>query len=422
MNLSLATAHRRLPFRLPARGQAAERAPGGGSPLMLAQLVTERRSENNFDLLRLVGAILVLFSHSFDLLYQREPLTRGYTWGDVGVIIFFSISGFLVCRSWDYDARLGGFAAKRALRLLPGLLVALLVTALVLGPIVTANPLSEYFGDPLTKAYILNNATLQSDYTLPGVFVHNVYPIAVNGSLWTLPLEAKAYLLLAVVGVIGLKLRARFLIVPAAAYAVIAMFTSGRTWLPGSAHYATFLTSFQMPPAVVATAAFRASEFILYCAPMAAFGIGSALYVLRRFVPIHWLLALLVFIALCLTVGLGSGYASEYALALTLPYLVLCLAYRTHSFVRLPRWWGDYSYGIYVYAFPIQQTISQLLAPMSGYALFGIALVPTVAASVLSWHFVEKRMLSFKRAFGGSTADVSVPRAGVASGSVGGGG
>jgi peptidoglycan/LPS O-acetylase OafA/YrhL len=421
MNLSLATAHRRLPFRLPARGQAAERAPGGGSPLMLAQLVTERRSENNFDLLRLIGALLVLFSHSFDLLYQREPLTRGFTWGDVGVIIFFSISGFLVCRSWDYDSRLGAFAAKRALRLLPGLLVALLVTALVLGPIVTANPLGEYFGDPLTKAYILNNATLQSDYTLPGVFVHNVYPIAVNGSLWTLPLEAKAYLLLAVIGVIGLKLRARFLIVPAAAYAVIAMFTSGRTWLPGSAHYATFLTNFQMPSAVVATASARASQFIPYCVPMAAFGIGSALYVLRRFVPIRWSLALVVFIALALSVALGSGYASEYALALTLPYLVLCLAYRTHSYVRLPRRWGDYSYGIYVYAFPVQQTISQLLAPMSGWALFAISLVPTVAASVLSWHFVEKRMLSFKRAVGGSTADVSVPRKGVASGSAGAG-
>jgi peptidoglycan/LPS O-acetylase OafA/YrhL len=56
---------------------------------------------------------------------------------------------------------------------------------------------------------------------------------------------------------------------------------------------------------------------------------------------------------------------------------------------------------------------------MSGWALFAISLVPTVAASVLSWHFVEKRMLSFKRAVGGSTADVAVPREGVASGSAG---
>ena len=78
------------------------------------------------------------------------------------------------------------------------------------------------------------------------------------------------------------------------------------------------------------------------------------------------------------------------------------------------RWVGrrhDYSFGIYIYAFPIQQTISQQLAPMSGYVLFALALIPTVAIAVLSWHFVEKRMLSFKRAVGGSTADVSVAQA-----------
>jgi peptidoglycan/LPS O-acetylase OafA/YrhL len=274
---------------------------------------------------------------------------------------------------------------------------------------VTVNPLGEYFGDPLTKSYILSNATLQTDYFLPGVFVHNVYPAVVNGSLWTLPLEAKAYLLLAVIGVIGLKLRARFLIVPAAAYAAVAMFSSGRTWLPGAAHYATFLTNIQMPSSVVATVASGSSDVTPWCVPMAAFGIGAALYVLRRFIPIRWSLAALAFTALVVTVALGSGYASEYALAFAIPYLVLCLAYRTHSFVHLPEWWGDYSYGIYVYAFPIQQTVSQLLAPMSGWALFAIALVPTTVAGAMSWHFVEKRFLGLKRTFGGSTADVAVP-------------
>jgi peptidoglycan/LPS O-acetylase OafA/YrhL len=410
MNLSLTVGQRRLPLRLRMPGRTEAPTTSDGSSLMLVQLVSERRSENNFDLLRLIGALMVLFAHSFDLLGQTEPLTRDYSWGDVGVIIFFSISGFLICRSWDYDPRLSAFAAKRVLRLLPGLVVALLLTTLILGPLVTVDPLGEYFGDPLTKSYILNNATLQTQYALPGVFAHNVYPIAVNGSLWTLPLEAKAYLLLAVIGLVGFKLRARFLIVPAAAYAAIAMFSSGRTWLPGAAHYATFLTNFQMPSAVVASVASGSSAVTPWCVPMAAFGIGAALYVLRRFVPILWPLAMLVFAALVVTVVLGSGFASEYALAFTIPYLVLCLAYRTHSFVHLPPWWGDYSYGIYVYAFPIQQTISLLLAPISGWILFAIALVPTVVAGALSWHLVERRLLSFKRAVGGSTADVAVPR------------
>ena len=75
---------------------------------MLGRLSAERRQENNFDLLRLFAALLVLFAHSFDLTHGFEPVVHA-SWGDVGVIIFFSISGFLVSRSWDYRPRLGAF-------------------------------------------------------------------------------------------------------------------------------------------------------------------------------------------------------------------------------------------------------------------------------------------------------------------------
>ena len=127
------------------------------------------------------------------------------------------------------------------------------MTALILGPLVTTEPARAYFGDPTTKSYILNNALLQTDFGLPGVFVHNAYPGAVNGSFWTLPVEAKAYLILALIGVIGVLTRLRGLMVLFAIYAVIAMFPSGRAWLPGGAHYVAFLTNIQMPGATVSS-------------------------------------------------------------------------------------------------------------------------------------------------------------------------
>src|SRR3954470_23246436 len=124
----------------PPRGVDAgplSRPRRGVRSLMLDRLATEGRSRNNFDVLRLIAAMLVLFAHSFDLLGRPEPL--GYLgWGDVGVTIFFAISGFLVARSWALNPRLGPFAAKRALRLMPGLIVAVLFCALVLGPIMTS--------------------------------------------------------------------------------------------------------------------------------------------------------------------------------------------------------------------------------------------------------------------------------------------
>jgi peptidoglycan/LPS O-acetylase OafA/YrhL len=97
------------------------------------------RTANNFDLLRLLAAILVIFAHSFDLLKRPEPLTSIVPagWGYVGVLIFFSISGFLVSRSWVRDPQLISFAVKRALRIMPALVVALILSAVVLGPLVT---------------------------------------------------------------------------------------------------------------------------------------------------------------------------------------------------------------------------------------------------------------------------------------------
>lgn len=389
------------------------RAAPARSTKLLDRLVSESRSENNFDVLRLLAALMVLFGHSFDLTGTLEPLGQIHeiSWGSVGVLIFFSISGFLVARSWDFDRHLGAFAAKRALRLLPALVVALLLSALVLGPLVTSLPLGAYFTDPSTKSYVLDNALLQSNFLLPGVFAHTIYPNAVNGSLWTLPVEAKAYLLLAAFGVLGLLIRVRAVMLVFSVYAVLAMFPVIRDSLPLGSHYAAYLVNIQMPTGTVALVSTNPGIFTPYVFFLAAFGVGVGLYQLRRWVPILWPVAGTMLAAIIVTeVVTGPlNIAPSEVMVLVLPYIILCIAYRTHRWVHLPRWWGDYSYGIYIYAFPVQQALSHWLSLRNGWVMFIIATPITLAFAVASWHFVERRALSFKRAFGGSTAEAHAP-------------
>ena len=378
----------------PPGGRAARRRRR--SSVNLAEASGGRRDRNNFDMLRLFAATCVVFGHSFDLLAVREPfpnLGGDLTWGFVGVLIFFSISGFLVSRSWARNPRLLPFALKRALRLMPGLLVAVLLSALVLGPLLSTEPLHLYLRDPATKTYVLNNALLQSDFALPGVFSHNTIVGAVNGSLWTLPLEVKAYAILALLGLLGLLTRWRRAMPIVAALGVAACATALRPSLPLADHLGAALVDIQAAPGVVHQVA--VGTYNVYIEMFAAFAVGAALYGIRDWVLLRWDLAALAAAGI-VAAAFARGPWPDLACVTLAPYLVLCLAYRTAAYVRLPRWFGDYSYGVYVYAYPAQQTIVQLLGPHSGWILFLVAMPVTFGLAVLSWHFVERPALDLK--------------------------
>jgi peptidoglycan/LPS O-acetylase OafA/YrhL len=364
--------------------------------MRLAHLSDTGRSSNNFDLLRLLAATFVVFAHSFDLLKRPEPfpsLLEDRAWGFIGVLIFFSISGFLVSRSWSRNPRIIPFVVKRALRLMPALMAALVLSAVVLGPLVTANPLRAYFDDPATKAYILDNTVMQSNYDLPGVFLHNVYPLAVNGSLWTLPLEVKAYVFVAVVGLVGLLTRWRIAMIGVVILALLTCVNSLRSSIPGANHFVASLVDIQANPALVYQA--KLGAFTVYADMFTAFVLGAALYSLRSWVALRWEIAILA-VAAWIGVIVAGGSATAIGTVAVGPYLVLYLAYRTSKLVRLPRRFGDYSYGIYVYAFPIQQTISSLFYIRSGWLMFIFAMPIVTVAAVLSWHLIERPALGIK--------------------------
>ncbi len=343
----------------------------------LAERVGSR--ENNFDALRLIAAVMVLVSHCFPLTGHAEPLATisNESFGELGVSIFFAISGFLIASSWSHDPKLRRFAAKRGLRLMPGLIVAVLVTALVIGPVVTTLTLSGYFTNTGVYRYIAQNSVLYTvNGRLPGVFVNNVYPYAVNGSLWTLPVEAFAYVGAAVLGILG-ALRGRAVLLPILTFVVLLVLSMPFAGLnsvdvagPVSGHIG----------------------LILYLGGL--FNLGLLLYVLRDRVVLRWDIAAVLLIA---WIALANSDWMHPVALLAIPYLVLMLAYRT------PRWLsaitrpGDLSYGIYVYAFPAQQVASYAFGPKLGPGtMLAVVAAPVYLVALASWRLVEAPALRLK--------------------------
>ncbi|MDB5594615.1 MAG: acyltransferase family protein [Hyphomicrobiales bacterium] len=167
---------------------------------------------NNFDALRFWAAIAVLWSHAFPLsgTNAREPITvitNGQeSAGSIAVVVFFVMSGYLIALSYDRGRNPLIFIWSRALRILPGLIVVLSLLALVAGPLLTVNSLKEYLLDFRPFKYIILNLPvfLAARDELPGVFLNNPFPRAVDGSLWTLAYEVRCYALILVLGLAGL--------------------------------------------------------------------------------------------------------------------------------------------------------------------------------------------------------------------------
>lgn len=154
-------------------------------------------SPDNFAAIRLLAALVVVFGHSFPLTGSEGPGYLGSPASTLAVKIFFVISGYMISESWLRDPHIGRYLRRRALRIFPALFVLCLFSVLVVGPALTSADLATYLSHHGTWNY-LTNIALYPNYSLPGVFEGNIYPSAVNGSLWTLPIEFSMYLLLPV--------------------------------------------------------------------------------------------------------------------------------------------------------------------------------------------------------------------------------
>jgi peptidoglycan/LPS O-acetylase OafA/YrhL len=334
--------------------------------------------KNNFDIIRFFAAVLVIFSHSYPLTMghdKLEPLmklTNNQTgFGHLSVIIFFIISGFLITQSFDKSQNLLHYSKARILRIFPALIVLLLLTVFVLGPLLTTLSLGEYFTNFDTWKYlILNISLIGVQYDLPGVFENNIFPTSVNGSLWTLWFEFFFYIIVAFLG--ALKILNKKVVLVAFISCLVFSFVE-------PVFNGNFLFGFL----------FKYVSLFIY------FGAGMLFYLFRNEIKIDFRLALFSIINIIIWTYLGYF---DYAFPIFGTYLIFYISLQTkisfHNFTKH----GDFSYGLYIFAFPIQQIVTlsfdNQLTPIGNFLFsFPISLI----LSILSWHLIEKKALMLKK-------------------------
>jgi peptidoglycan/LPS O-acetylase OafA/YrhL len=350
----------------------------------------ERR--NNFDVLRLAAASLVLVSHSFVVGGHHEPHVGHFPLGTLGVEIFFAISGFLVAKSWFSQPRLGAFALKRALRIIPALAVTVAALAFVVGPLVSDQSPKAYFGAADTYAYPVDNVAAVAtggsvrdvSHDLPGVFATNP-DTSVDRSLWTLPIEAQAYMAIAILGLAGVLSGALPLLV--AGFFLLSVAPPGVLHLPGIGPALDFVRGADGEAAHL----------------LALFSLSALMYRYRSRIALRTDLAVVAGIALVAALGTP---VERWVLLVAIPYVALYLAYRSWSGLRRLTAHADVSYGLYLLAFPVQQTIVALWgAGRPSPAVMALIAFPvTYVLALCSWHGVEKRALALKNTLAGRKA------------------
>ena len=203
-------------------------------PVVVAERAEGR--DNNFNLLRMIAASAVLVSHAYPLSLGRdaiEPLltSTGYKLGTTAVTIFFAVSGFFITKSFDRRNSIPDFLLARVARIYPALIVVLMLSAFILGPIFTVLPVGQYFSNLHTWTYVPRDLMLRhQQWALPGVFLSAPGGPAVNGSLWTLFAEVSCYGLVMLFGLLRLTRPLSFPLILCLAVALIVS-TLGWTYI-----------------------------------------------------------------------------------------------------------------------------------------------------------------------------------------------
>lgn len=324
------------------------------------------RAENSYDFVRFCAASAVLFSHHFDLAGFPEPAVPGYgeDFGEFGVEVFFCLSGFLICRSLQNSTSWARFVCARFLRIFPNLAFVLVVAS-------TVTFLWYRNDDHLWPhiAYVADNLLLfvrGVTQVIPGVFTDTLRP-AVNEPLWTLPYELWLYAILAL------------MFVPCSRWSgtviVLSALFLGIAWSATPA-----IGEFEIG-SVSSLDFFRLGSYFLSGAALAVFwpyierhalAIGAvglvATFLVRNLVPIDTIFHSLALAAA--VVGLGNSKAMSW-------------------FSK----GGDASYGMYVFAWPVQQF--SLLLIGSFWPSMLAAFLTTTAIGYGTWHAFEKRAMAY---------------------------
>lgn len=330
--------------------------------MMLDQLL--RRGNNNADLLRLIAASAVIWGHAYALVPEpgvNEPLRNllGFDYsGSLAVKFFFFLSGILVTNSWLTKPSGIRFASARIFRIFPLLVVSSLATIVIMGPILSSMSVSDYFHHRSELMQVISHPYIE--YVLPGVFEHALYP-QVNGSIWTIKYELTLYALLLGAGICGLF---RFRLVATAV--LVTVIAASLIWPDG-------INAIGLPNVN------KGGQLPAF------FAFGSLLALYKEQVQIDGRLCIGLAV-LALTVRHGA--ALEFVL---LPaFFITALWVMSLEIVKSIRLPGDFSYGVYVFGWPLQNTFANIF-PKSG--IHGNQMMTFACALLLaaiSWFLIEK--------------------------------
>jgi peptidoglycan/LPS O-acetylase OafA/YrhL len=335
-----------------------------------------RTVSDGFGTLRLVIACGVIGFHAMPITGDYDGWGWGQHWyhyGTLTVAAFMAMSGYFVMKTWERDPQLLRYWTRRALRIMPGLVGVVLVTAFVLGPLVTERGLRDYLTDSRTWSFLWHNVLLfPQQYDLPGVFTDNPYPVAVNGSLWCLPVEVLGYALVTAVGLLGINRRRYLIFLVALPPAVLlVLHVNGLVALPD-----TMLLLLTNP-------------LLQY---LAIYAMGIATWLYRDKIPLSWW-------------GVAAGVLIEFFVypspiaditrAITVPYAVLTIGTKLPRRLCLPGWLTVASFGVFLYGFPVEQTLAWLGAD-TPWQVIGAGVPIALLLGLLSWHAVEKHGLKLR--------------------------
>ena len=341
------------------------------------------RGSNNFDFVRVLAAILVLVGHSPALFKNKpfyyDPLIKiiGYPAHAIGLYIFFIISGFLITKSWESKKNTFEFIVSRILRIFPALLFTLICTTFILGPLLTSYHLSDYLTSKETYKHLLNITLFRIYYELPGVFGSNPYNNAVNGSIWSLSYEFTCYLLLILFGYFHF-LKNKWFSLSIYVLAVILI----------SFYKSEIELSYPTIPFLGINMDKMIEFFILFFS-------GSFFYLFRNYLTFNWITYSFIISLIIITRVFQIPFIFN---SIIFSFLIFSLVFSRRINLNKFGKYGDFSYGIYLFAFPIQQIIAQFFTTeFNLLLLILISTLFTFIASFICWNLVEKPTLKLKK-------------------------
>lgn len=347
---------------------------------------------NNLNLIRLLLAIAVMFSHCYYIYYGAEVddieplkiLTRHQeSLGGLAVDCFFIISGFLIMHSYLHSDSVITYIKRRILRICPGFIVAFLSSVLIFAPLGTIDSYNKlgywkiYFQYMYKKNLLVQLITFQQPFP---TLCFKTLPLSnfVNGSLWSIQYELIGYLLVVVIGMAGI---------------------TKRKWI-GISLFLFFLTTLALQ---TFKSYFQFSGYnslwlgspVLYPRLFVYFFSGICFYLYRNRIPRNNLLAILSVTAIAVSWLFVPALNVVFPVAGS--YLLFYVAYSSriqfYDFAKK----SDISYGVYLYAWPITQlTLYAFQSHLDPYRLFFIALPVTIVIATISWKLIEKPCIEFK--------------------------